>query len=206
MKDGISYAITVCTEAEELNNLLNFLELVRSKDEVVVLVDNGKVTESVTNVLSKYRNKKNYRFYTTQDFSEWKNKLTKLCTKQWIYQIDADELPTEYQVKILPKLLELNADVDLIWVPRINMVSGITDEDIARWHWVKNIDGRINWPDYQGRLYKNNPKIYWQGVVHEKITGYKKYAYLPLQDEFALIHNKSIDRQRKQNEYYDTLH
>ena len=35
--------------------------------------------------------------------------------------------------------------------------------------------------------------------------GYKTYSHLPYIEEYSLYHPKTIDRQEKQNAYYDTL-
>jgi hypothetical protein len=37
------------------------------------------------------------------------------------------------------------------------------------------------------------------------IEGYKQYTALPAVDELSLIHPKTIERQEKQNSYYETL-
>ena len=63
----------------------------------------------------------------------------------------------------------------------------------------------INKYDYQGRIFKNSPEIKWVGKVHEKIEGYKTVSYLPPVEEWSLYHPKSIERQEKQNNYYNTL-
>ena len=55
------------------------------------------------------------------------------------------------------------------------------------------------------RLYKNSPDIEWKGKVHEKIEGYKEYGTLPSEEEFALYHPKTISKQEKQNQLYETI-
>jgi hypothetical protein len=94
--------------------------------------------------------------------------------------------------------------VDVYLVPRINTVSGITEEHIQKWRWSVEGD-RINFPDYQWRIYKNIPSIKWINKVHERLDGFKIYSTLPAQDEFCLLHPKTIDRQEKQNQFYNTL-
>jgi len=37
------------------------------------------------------------------------------------------------------------------------------------------------------------------------LDGFKIYSTLPPQDEFCLIHHKTIEKQEKQNNYYNTL-
>ena len=41
--------------------------------------------------------------------------------------------------------------------------------------------------------------------MHEVLEGYQTHAILPLETEFALEHHKNIERQEKQNNYYNTL-
>jgi hypothetical protein len=55
------------------------------------------------------------------------------------------------------------------------------------------------------RIYKNNPEIKWENKVHEVLGGYKTMSYLPIDEEWCLLHPKTIERQEKQNEYYGTL-
>ena len=84
-----------------------------------------------------------------------KNHLTSLCNGDYIYQIDADEIVNEYILLALPQLLEAN-DIDVLRVPRINTVSGLTQEHINKWGWRVNNKGWVNFPDYQWRIYRNN--------------------------------------------------
>lgn len=63
----------------------------------------------------------------------------------------------------------------------------------------------INWPDPQMRLYKNAPHIAWTGTVHERLEGFSNYTAMPLDPEYAIIHNKTIRRQREQNLFYESL-
>jgi len=105
----------------------------------------------------------------------------------------------------LPFLLEMNGDVDVMLVPRVNTVEGLTQDHIAKWKWSVNEKGWVNWPDYQWRLYRNDPKIKWINRVHERLEGFNQYATLPMGEGFALYHPKTIERQERQNNYYDTL-
>jgi glycosyltransferase involved in cell wall biosynthesis len=130
--------------------------------------------------------------------------LTSHCTGDFIFQIDADEYLPEEFIDLLHQILEANPEVDLYYVPRINTVSGLTEEHIQKWGWrVQN--GRVNYPDYQGRIYRNSSEIKWENKVHEKIVGFKQYTALPEVDALSLIHPKTIERQERQNAYYETL-
>jgi hypothetical protein len=206
----LSYAVTVCNEINEIERLLPFLvEHKREQDEVVVLFDSTNGSKSVEEYLrSKSVNQVGFRWHSTKfegNFSDLKNTLTGMCAGDYVFQIDADEMPTEYMMKLIPQIIEANP-VDLIRVPRINTVDGLTENHIKMWHWSVNENGWVNYPDYQWRIYKNDPRIRWFGGVHEKILGHSTYAHLPAEEtDLALRHHKTIDRQEKQNSYYDSL-
>ena len=206
----ISYAITVCDELEELKRLVDLLTRNKHKeDEIVILFDQVKGTQEVITYLDTIRGIKGIKGCLVSDrfeghFADWKNLLTSNCTGDFIFQIDADEYLPEEFIDLLHQILEANPEVDLYYVPRINTVSGLTEEHIQKWGW-KVQNGRVNWPDYQSRIYRNSPEIKWENKVHEKIVGFKQYTTLPAVDELALIHPKTIERQEKQNAYYDTL-
>ena len=207
----ISYAITVCNEHKEINKLLTFLfEHKRKEDQVVVQMDKENATEKVWDVCERFEGKpaKEYKlcqFPLNKNFAAYKNNLNKQCDGDWIFQIDADEVPNTYLIEALPFILEANENTEAFWVPRVNTVAGITDEHIAKWGWRVDNKGWINWPDYQWRIWKNKPEIKWRNKVHEILEGYNTFANLPALPELALYHPKTIERQIKQNAYYDTL-
>ena len=91
------------------------------------------------------------------------------------------------------------------WQPRINTVEGLTQTHIEKWEWQVNNEGWVNWPDYQGRIYKRDKNINWVGKVHERIEGHKALSQVPPNEELALHHPKTIDKQERQNEYYETI-
>ena len=203
----ISYGITVCNELEEASRLLNFLhQHKRSEDEICVLLDKPKASPGLLDQLYYWSSKdiiilKESTFQG--HFADWKNELTRMCSGDFIFQIDADEIPNELLIENLHSVLENN--VDVILVPRVNLVDGITPQHIQAWGWKQNEKGWIQWPDFQWRIYKNTPKIKWKNKVHEILDGYKSYANLPEMEEYALYHFKTIERQEKQNNYYNTL-
>ena len=138
-------------------------------------------------------------------FADWKNKLNSFCTGDYIFQIDADEIPNEFLVKNLKTILNSNS-VDMLVVPRKNIVKGLTQEHINAWGWNVNEKGWVNWPDQQKRIYRNDPKIQWSGhQVHGMVEGYDNFAVLPLEEGFSITHNKTIERQVKQNERYSKI-
>lgn len=202
----ISYAITVCNELEEVKRLIpHLLEYKREEDEIVVLQDIQNQHPTLSEHLHKLKYEDKIKLTGERfdgHFADWKNKLKELCTGDYIFQIDADELPTQDLIADLPYIVGEN-NIDLFLVPRDNKVEGITEEHIKKWGWKVDNLGRINFPDYQTRIYKNSPDIKWINKVHERIDGFKTYAALP--HEYFMHHIKTIERQEKQNNYYDTL-
>lgn len=205
MNFTISYAVTACNEHKELDSLLKMLSSnKREEDEIVIQLDKDNHTQEVLDVVKKYKLKKNL-FKLDNNFASFKNNLKKLCKGDYIFQIDADEIPSDETVVNLHKILECNLDVDLFLVPRINIVKGLTDDHITKWGWSLNENGWVNWPDYQYRIFKNNFNIKWENKVHEKIVGVKTGVQLPQTIEYALTHIKDIDRQEKQNKLYEEI-
>lgn len=216
----ISYAITVCNEFEEIQRLIPFLlENKREEDEIVVQQDAGYKQTSTHTPLTPEMEVNLYcgnlhdegkiRFECgvalNNNFATFKNNLNSQCSGDYIFQIDADEIPHEFLIQNLHSILELNPNVDLYRVPRINTVEGITNEHISKWRWLVNDKGWINFPDKQCRIYKNSPEIKWKGKVHEVIGGFKLIGDLDPLEEYCLYHPKEIERQEKQNNFYETL-
>ena len=204
----ISYAIPVCNEHVEIQRLVSFLlKHKQSNDEIVIMFDSKNGSKAVEEYLRSHSVNVEFQWYPNEfdgHFGNMKNKLNSLCSGDYIFQIDADELPDIGLMENIHGILELN-DVDVILVPRVNTVAGLTDEHIQKWGWNVNSDGWVNWPDMQWRLYKKSDDIKWINKVHEQLDGFKTISHLPLQEELALHHPKTIERQEKQNEYYDTL-
>ena len=203
----ISYAILVSDEYEEFKRLIT--QLVRLKDEndeIVVVVDSSKTNESIKTVLA---NNKNLISYYERDlggdFSAQKNFLFQKCTKQYVINLDADELIDENFIKNVKEVLLSNPDIEAYWVPRWNEVKGITDELIQVWGWRMDNQKRINWPDLQMRIIKNNCGITWINPVHEQMNGYKTYAVLPLEKDYCIYHIKSVEKQIQQNNFYNNI-
>ena len=203
----ISYAITVCNELEEVKRLIEFLYVnKRQEDEICVLVDKPKASKELLFELYKYETT---RWIILKEgefkghFADWKNQLMDICSGSYIFQIDADEIPNDNLIENLPAVLENN--VDVILVPRINTVQGITPQHIQAWGWKQNDKGWIQWPDHQWRIYKNTPDIRWKNKVHEVLDGFKKYSALTEIEEYDLYHPKTIERQEQQNNLYSRL-
>lgn len=205
----ISYGITVCDEYEEIVRLIDFLhEHKHPEDEICVLLDKPKASPILLDRLYRYSSAnwillKESAFQG--HFADWKNELTRMCSGDYIFQIDADEIPNDYLMESLHEILETNLEVEVYQVSRVNTVEGLTQEHINRWGWDVNEKGWVNFPDYQWRIYKNISEIKWKNKVHEILEGYKTIALIPAFEALSLYHPKTIERQERQNNYYNTL-
>ena len=190
-----------------------------------LLNKNYKIIKKIvfpTNKISQSSLKKNFNFLFKNNFfikkslfcsvvpkkyllikSFVQNNLKSQCSGDYIFHIDADEIPHENLLGILPEMLEMN-DVDLVWIPRVNTVEGIDPGyHLKQWGWVMNEKGWVNYPDYQARVFRNDKNIRWTRPLHEYITGSKTYAHLPPHEELSLYHPKTIEKQEKQNLFYN---
>ena len=211
----ISYAITVCNEFVEIQRLVHFLlHHKRIQDNIVILYDEVNGDPEIESFLRSHSINGEFAWHKgkfNQHFADWKNKLSSLCSGDYIFQIDADEIPNENLIMVLPEVIEENPEVEVYLVPRVNTVKGLTSEHISKWGWRITDTGSgldeewVNWPDYQWRIWRNKPEIQWVNKVHERLDGFKHYTAMPDVEYFALYHPKTIEKQEKQNSYYDTL-
>ena len=201
----ISYGITVHDEAEELSKLLDVLNKnMDDEDEIIVCIDGDD--EIVEAVLGEYLSENEAIVYKRKlegNFSEQKNSVIERASGDYIFHIDADEYPHELLITQLKQILEMNDGVDLVWIPRVNTIDGMRDEHIQRWGWRVTEKNWVNYPDYQARVFKNHKDIRWTRPLHEYITGCKTYSHLPPHEELSLYHPKTIEKQEKQNLFYN---
>lgn len=212
----ISYLVTCKNETLELLELIEklktHLDFNAPNDEVVIL-DDFSDNEDTKKILEKA---KTYGFTVVQhslnkNFAEHKNYGGKRCVGDYIVQIDADESPHPTLLHNMKELLEANPTVELYRVPRVNIVRGATEQDARTWGWhMSNIPEYgnlpiVNWNhgDYQSRIYKNSLKVQWHKPLHETIVGAAIVANLPKEVDWSFIHDKTIDRQRAQNMFYN---
>lgn len=194
----------ICLNEEE--RIEKTLKNIRELADEIIVIDGGSKDRTVE-ICSDYADYVEVKEFSG-DFADQKNYANFKSNGRWIFNIDADEIMHDNLIEVLPKLLSNNEGIELFWIPRINIVHGLTDNHIEKWHWVVDDDKHINWPDFQGRLYKNTyAKLKWQGKVHERIVGFDSYAELPKDKDYGwyLIHEKDIERQEKQNKFYEEM-
>ena len=204
----ISYSILTHNETDSLLKLIDFLVLFKDEEDEIVILDdysdNEKTKEILDNMVSLHEITFEQR-HLLKDYAGQKNYLTRMCKGKYIINIDADELPNKKLIKNIKEILEANPTIDLFWIPRVNTVKDLTQEHIQKWGWQVNEKGWVNFPDYQGRIWRNRPNIRWEKPVHEKLVGYREHTFLPQEEEFCFYHPKDIGKQEKQNEFYNTI-
>ena len=200
----ISYGITVHNEVEELIKLLDVLNKnIDKEDEIVVCVDGDD--EKVEAVLGEYLSENKaivYKRKLNGNFAEHKNSVIEKASGDYVFHIDADEYPNKILIQQLKEILEIN-EVDLIWIPRVNTIEGMKQEHVQKWGWRITGKGWVNYPDYQARVFRRDESIRWTRPLHEYIKGCKTYAHLPPHEELSLYHPKTIQKQEKQNLFYN---
>lgn len=192
----LTYTIQVCNESRELFSLLNLLtRIIDDEDEINVIVDSTHTTDKVGIVLDNFRDS-----VTTfnRPFDSFKKNLDfhkEKATGDYIFNIDADEMPQESLIKIIKKVIE-ETGAEIIAVPRINIHPDITSEEAKEFGFNINEVGFINWPDFQTRVYKRCDHVYWTDELHTKLTGSDKAVAVKPLPSVALWHIKSMDKQK----------
>ncbi len=204
----LSYGITVHNEHEELNQLLELLIHNTDQEDEIVIVDdfsNQETQDVIGSWVQQYSDKKVIRVFQRKldgDFASQKNFVIEQCSGDYIFHIDADEYPNVILLQQLKQILEIN-EVDLLWIPRVNTVEGMTEDDIQKWGWKISEQGWVNYPDYQSRVFRRTDSIRWERPLHELIKGAKTYSHLPPHEELSLYHPKTIEKQTQQNMFYN---
>jgi glycosyltransferase involved in cell wall biosynthesis len=204
----VSYSILTHNETDSLLKLIEFIVKHKDKEDEIVILDDYSDNEKTKEILDTMCSIHEFKFeqrHLLKDYASQKNHLKNMCSGDYIFNLDADELPNKWLIKNIKGILEANPTIDLYWVPRVNTVEGLTQDHIQQWGWNVNEKGWVNFPDYQGRIWRNRPNIMWKNPVHEVLEGYKEHTFLPAEEEFCFYHPKDIGRQEKQNEFYDTI-
>jgi|TARA_B110000240_G_scaffold196463_1_gene248704 glycosyltransferase involved in cell wall biosynthesis len=192
----LSFAITVCNESKDLYSLISFLKKVkRDDDEINILLDTLHTNETTRDVLKRFKDDivLNERDFCG-NFSVHRNFHLKRCKGDYIFIIDADEMPKELLINTIRKAIEEHAH-DLFAIPRINIHPGSTQEWLDKHGFKVNEMDWINWPDYQSRVFKNDSKIFYENALHERVVGAVSPVFLKADPRIAIWHIKSIEKQ-----------
>jgi hypothetical protein len=206
---SISYLITTKNSTNQLVDLLECIEKYIDGNECIILDDYSDNIETIE-ILKEYKNKNEFKLFQNhlnKHYSNHKNIGKFYCKNSYIMQLDDDELPSETLMVNLKDIIQSNPDVELFWLPRINVFKGVTDEHAKQWGWnIDNPHKWVNWHggDYQGRLFKNLAHLRWERPLHEKIEGAMITTKLPKEENFAIYHHKTIEKQIETNLRYNT--
>lgn len=209
----IAYCVTVYNEIEEIQKLLSILKEAKAVDDEIIVVHtyrekDEKLSQNhidITKICKQYSSTYE-NFHFQNNFADLKNFMnSKVSSNQkYIFNFDADEVMDLRMIFALRNFLN-ETEIDLFYIPRVNIVEGILKEDIERWSWRVNEHGWINWPDYQPRIYKNSSNIKWVSRVHEHLQGYSSSAAIESDGNIYITHIKNIEKQRQQNQLYQNL-
>jgi glycosyltransferase involved in cell wall biosynthesis len=224
----VSYLVTCSTE--NIQDLWTRIYSCLGDDELVVLQDQSVVEDKKTSkyllqhttktvevrdgitYMGGYVNVKVVEHPLNNDFGSHKNFGIEMCSGDFIFQIDGDELPPYALLgENLHALLESNPTIEAYAVPRINDFRGVTPQHAAQWGWKLTESPTyhrpvVNFPDYQFRIFKRDSnRIRFLRRLHEKIEGYSSYVALPADEEYALYHDKTIETQIKTNLRYNQM-
>jgi len=136
-KPFISYLVTCKNTGFELQILLERLYKYGENNECIILDDYSENSDTlqILNQISNNNFFKVYKHKLDRNYSEHKNYGKSQCLGEYIFQIDDDELPSETLLENLKELIELNNDIELFWIPRINDFKGVTDIEAKKWGW-----------------------------------------------------------------------
>jgi hypothetical protein len=101
----------VCNEFLEVQRLVHFLlRHKRPQDNIVILYDEANGDPEVENFLRTHSVNNEFMWgkgHFDRDFASWKNKLIDMCNKDFICNLDADEIPHEHLIHNIHHIIEL---------------------------------------------------------------------------------------------------
>ena len=137
----LSYSILTHNETDSLLKLIEFLVKHKDKEDEIVILDDFSDDEKTKEILDPMCSIHEIKFeqrHLLKDYAGQKNFLKNMCVGDYIFNLDADELPHKQLIKNIKPILESNPTIDLYWVPRVNTVDSITQNHIQQWVWNVN--------------------------------------------------------------------
>lgn len=204
----LSIGILVHDEAEELDRLLSAIGAYTAPWLEVVIVEDT-ATPEVRAVLETHRSSVVHAVHSRKldkNFADQRNFLKGKCRGRYILMLDADELPPGHVMANMARLLDFmdaNA-LEVVALPRINLLTG-GDLNSLPPRYPVDERGWVGFPEYQNRLFRNDPALRWVNRVHERLIGYKRRMLLPAEEAYALLHRKDFDDFVRSNSYYDRI-
>ncbi|TDL65502.1 glycosyltransferase family 2 protein [Paenibacillus amylolyticus] len=150
---GISLCMIVKDEAGSLQRCLN---AVRDDVDEIIIVDTGSVDNTIE--IARLHGAVVIRTEWNGDFSEARNLSLAAATKPWILVLDADEVwaqTPQMKTELMQLLATSRDDVWGYWI-QVTSLLGVSGEE------------RVT--DAVCRLFRNDPRIAFQGRIHEEIA------------------------------------
>ena len=133
----ISYSILTHNEADSLEKLLRFLVKWKQPQDEIVILDDFSDNQKTKELLDFYVSAHDIVFEQRNllgDFAGQKNYLKSMCSGDYSFNIDSDEMISRWLLKNVHDILDENP-IDLIYLPRINTVDGLTQQHVQQWGW-----------------------------------------------------------------------
>ena len=144
----ISYQILCKNEDESLEKLINLLlNHVDLNDEINICRDLLGENPKTKQILTKYSKTERVNVYEreiTHTIHNQKNWLATKANGDYLFYLDADELLDPAFLQNLKPILENNSNIDTYFLPRTNIVIGLTEEYRQSRGWNVDEKGRIN--------------------------------------------------------------
>ena len=118
-----SYSILTHNESDSLLKLIEFLVKHKDEEDEIVILDDYSDDEKTKEILDSMCSIHEIKFeqrHLLKDYGSQKNHLKNMCTGDYIFNLDADELPNKWLMKNIKEILEANPTIDLFWIPRVN--------------------------------------------------------------------------------------
>ncbi|MHB1656195.1 MAG: glycosyltransferase [Burkholderiales bacterium] len=191
---------------DEMPVVLHMLESIYNAVGFVSFVDTGSTDDSVENI-KKFLSNKFVPYAFTKivmddfSFAEVRNNSIKMIPEkfEWILVLDCDEVMFDEDISYIKQLLRENS-YDCWELPRYN------------WKNVNFGSRTIDYPDYQGRLFKNNGMIKYSGKVHEKLSNYSSKGcasdletYVPHIHHIKMLFSYKYSVMTRRSEFYNQI-
>ena len=134
----VSYTILTHNETDSLKSLIEQINKYKTTWDEIIIVDDYSDNLKTIGTLGWAQDEigaKVFRNKLNGDFAQQKNFANSHCTNDYIFNIDADEILTDFFMENYKEIIFINQEVEMYRVPRINTVEGITLPHIERWHW-----------------------------------------------------------------------
>jgi len=143
----ISYSMLVHNETDTLEKLLKFLVKWKQPQDEIVILDDFSDDEKTKQILDFYVSAHDIVFEQRNllgDFASQKNYLKNMGSGDYSFNLDADEMISLWLIKNIHEIIASNEGIDLIYLPRINTVEGLTQQHAQAWRWQVNEEGWVN--------------------------------------------------------------